>query len=269
MRTVSVVGKLVRTRPAASKELGRPPSTFLRVSKIVTVAAGKGGVGKTTLAYELAYLLDAPLVDLDWNRGSSTRRWGFRPEARVRAPLIDAVTSGQTPALVAGKGRKPDLLPGHPDFAEHQPPDEEMADLLAKWAGEWGHDFTVVDTHPGAASAGHGAMAAANVVVVPVVLATNELNALEETLEDVPDYPLLLVPNMVERSVPRAELKRLRRMVEDSQTQVGPVVPLYRPLRTRKRHAALCAEQPTPVAARNFVAGLRQVADAVRSYTSG
>ena len=157
MRTVSVVGKLVRTRPAASKELGRPPSTFLRVSKIVTVAAGKGGVGKTTLAYELAYLLDAPLVDLDWNRGSSTRRWGFRPEARVRAPLIDAVTSGQTPALVAGKGRKPDLLPGHPDFAEHQPPDEEMADLLAKWAGERGRDFTVVDTHPGAASAGHGA----------------------------------------------------------------------------------------------------------------
>jgi len=74
--------------------------------------------------------------DLDWNRGSSTRRWGFRPETRVRAPPIDAVISGQTPALVAGKGRKPDLLPGHPDFAEHQRPDEAMADLLAKWAGE-------------------------------------------------------------------------------------------------------------------------------------
>ncbi len=35
------------------------------VSKIVTVAAYKGGVGKTTLAMELAYLLEAPLVDLD------------------------------------------------------------------------------------------------------------------------------------------------------------------------------------------------------------
>lgn len=238
------------------------------MSKIVTVAAGKGGVGKTTLAYELAFLLGAPLVDLDWNRGSSTRRWGYRPEARVRAPLLDALGSGQTPPLLDGKGRKPDLLPGHPDFAQSQPADEEMADLLGKWAGEWGRDFTVVDTHPGAASAGHGAMAAANVVVVPVVLATNELNALEETLEDVPDYPLLLVPNMVERSVPQAELKRLRRMVEDSQSQVGPVVPLYRPLRTRKRHAALCAEEPTPAAAVPFVAALQKVADAVRSYTS-
>ncbi len=237
------------------------------MSKIVTVAAGKGGVGKTTLAYELAFLLGAPLVDLDWNRGSSTRRWGYRPEARVRAPLLDALGSGQTPPLLDGKGRKPDLLPGHPDFAQSQPPDEEMADLLGKWAGEWGRDFTVVDTHPGAASAGHGAMAAANVVVVPVVLATNELNALEETLEDVPDYPLLLVPNMVERSVPQAELKRLRRMVEDSQSQVGPVVPLYRPLRTRKRHAALCAEEPTPAAAQPFVEALHKVADAVRSYT--
>jgi cellulose biosynthesis protein BcsQ len=46
------------------------------VPKIVTVAARKGGVGKTTLAYELAWLLDAPLVDLEFDEGSATRMWG-------------------------------------------------------------------------------------------------------------------------------------------------------------------------------------------------
>jgi hypothetical protein len=39
------------------------------VPRIVTVAAYKGGVGKTTIALELAYLLAAPLVDLDWDQG--------------------------------------------------------------------------------------------------------------------------------------------------------------------------------------------------------
>ncbi len=46
--------------------------------KIITVAAYKGGVGKTTLALELAQLLDAPLVDLDWDKGGATNRWGYR-----------------------------------------------------------------------------------------------------------------------------------------------------------------------------------------------
>jgi hypothetical protein len=43
------------------------------VPKIVTVAAYKGGVGKTTLALELAYLLGAPLVDFEWDSGGASR----------------------------------------------------------------------------------------------------------------------------------------------------------------------------------------------------
>ena len=51
--------------------------------KIVTVWAPKGGVGKTTIAYELAYMLDAPLIDLEWDDGSASVQWGLRSPSRL------------------------------------------------------------------------------------------------------------------------------------------------------------------------------------------
>src|SRR5665213_1041620 len=103
------------------------------MSKIVTVAARKGGVGKTTLAYELAWLLDAPLVDLEFDDGSATRMWGYRHETRMRVPLLDALESGRTPRLLTGY-HKPHLVPCHPDFQLNQPTAEAMADTLMQWA---------------------------------------------------------------------------------------------------------------------------------------
>jgi chromosome partitioning protein len=234
--------------------------------KIITVAAAKGGVGKTTLAYELAYELDAPLVDLDWDAGGATRKWGYRHETHVRSALLDALESGRPPALLSGHGRRPDLLPGHPDFAARQPEAEQMAAVLEKWAAAWGRPYVVVDTHPGAAHAGHGAMLAASVVVVPVILGTNELNATEGLLTEVGDYPLLLVPNRIPRTIPGPELRRLRRLVEGAEVPVGPVVPFCRPLETRKRRAAVTAEDPTPANVRDFVSAMGDVAAAVRAY---
>ena len=122
-----------------------------------------------------------------------------------------------------------------------------MASLLDKWAAAWGRPYLVVDTHPGAAHAGHGAMLAASVVVVPVILGTNELNATEGMLTEVGDYPLLLVPNRIPRTIPGPELRRLRRLVETAEVPVGPVVPYARSLENPQAAGSLVtAEDPTP-----------------------
>ncbi|WP_369974840.1 ParA family protein, partial [Thermobifida halotolerans] len=79
------------------------------------MAAYKGGVGKTTIASELAYVMGAVLLDLDWDRGNATRAWGYRTEQRASAPLLDAIEAGRTPRPLVGK-RKADLVPCHEDF---------------------------------------------------------------------------------------------------------------------------------------------------------
>lgn len=232
---------------------------------IITVAASKGGVGKTTIAYELAWLLGAPLVDLDWDDGGATRRWGYRHEERVRSSLMAAIRTGKVPTPLDGRGRKPDLLASHPDLAGNQPTADDMATLLIKWASDWKRDYVVVDTHPGATTASYGAMLAANVVLVPTILATNELNALEGMTKEMPDYPLLLIPNKF-AGWRQAEFDRLERLSTAAQIPVGPPVAYYRSLETRKRQVALCWEDPTPASARQIVGDLNKVANAVTGY---
>src|SRR5947209_10262866 len=80
---------------------------------VVTVAASKGGVGKTTLAYELAAALDAVLVDLDWDSGGATRMWGYDPTAYKTAPGLDALEAGpgSPPPRPRQRPHQPALVP--------------------------------------------------------------------------------------------------------------------------------------------------------------
>lgn len=233
--------------------------------RIVTVAARKGGVGKTTLAYELSWLLHAPLVDLEFDDGSATRMWGYRHESRTRVPLLDALESQRTPRLLAGY-HKPDLVPCHPDFQLNQPEPDAMADVLTKWAGEWGRDFVVVDTHGGGSPSGDGAIAAAAVVVVPVPLKTKDLNATEGMVREMPDYPLVLVPNMVPRVPRAAEIRRLGEIVAGTPVTVADPVPYVRGIETRKKRVAITSEEPAPRAYQPFVTSLHQLASFLKGY---
>ncbi len=230
---------------------------------VVTVAATKGGVGKTTLAYEIAAALDAVLVDLDWDSGGATRMWGYDPGAYRTSPLLDALEAGPgaMPPRPKRRAHQPDLVPASPDLAASRIPDSLVADCLAAWAKAWDDRFVVVDTHPGANPLTDGAMQVADLVVVPVILGAREIDALEGMLRDFGGYRLLLVPNMVPPSPPRRYVERLAILAAD--TPVGPPVSEHRWIRRRVRRAALCL-QPNPGRAVVKAAGeFRQLAAAI------
>jgi chromosome partitioning protein len=239
------------------------------MAKIVTVASPKGGVGKSTIAYELAHLLDAPLVDLDWEDGSSTVAWGYDQRDRKTTPILRAAfLEGRTPRLLGGR-RKPDLVPCYRNFVNEQPPADEIRDALEKWAGEWGRPFVVVDTHPGGCASTFGAMAAASVIVTPVLLGIRELAALQGWLEELGDYPFLVVPNRLSRGVPKAwSLRRLSEIVRDAGgVPVGPPISEYSWLRDRQRRMALTADpEVAGMRVRKVAADMEAVAEAVRAY---
>jgi chromosome partitioning protein len=234
-------------------------------TRIVTVAAAKGGVGKTTLAYELAAALDGVLVDLDWDAGGATRMWGFDPLSAARAPLLDGLERGPDakPPRLKRRANQPVLLPAHPDLSASRIDSDLVADCLSAWADGWGAPYVVVDTHPGANSLTDGAMQVADLVVIPVVLGAREMDALEAILTDFADYPLLLVPTMIPPVPPRRFVERLAALAGDRVT-VAPPISDHRWLRRRLRRAAL-VRQPNPgVRVRAAAAEFTAVAERVK-----
>jgi len=217
--------------------------TLMRM--IVTVAATKGGVGKTTLAYELAAGLGGVLVDLEWDGGGATAMWGYDPSAYRRAPLLDALEVGPAgpPPRPRRKPHQPALVPGHPDLGASAIPGDLVAECLTAWADAWPTDYVIVDTHPGANPLTDGAMTVADLVVVPVILAAREMDGLARLLTEWASYRMLLVPNRVPPIPPRRWVETLTRLAEA--VPVAPPVSEHRWLGRRVRRAALCL-QPNP-----------------------
>jgi len=226
-------------------------------------------VGKSFLAYELAHLLDAVLVDLEHDGGGVTAKWGYRPQDHPRSRLLDALEAGATAPRPLRGFKKPDLIPGHPDLYDHQPDADTMADALTKWASEWGKPWIVVDTHPGASPAAHGALAVANIVLAPTALRTAELDATAELVNEAADYPLVIVPNFVPTTPPAAEIQRLRTIIADTPVQVAPPIPTALHVGTRKKRIAITAEAPPAKSLQKVAAALTDLSTFVKEYVNG
>ncbi|MGD9622369.1 MAG: ParA family protein [Mycolicibacterium sp.] len=249
----------------ACDRLGLKPTKALRgllPRLIVTVAAWKGGVGKTELAKELAWLFDAILIDLDWDEGGITRSWGYRHETRTTAPLLDALEGRRVPRPLTGNGVRADLVPSHPDFSTNQPAADRMATALEQWSQAWGRPI-VIDTHPGGVDSTMGAVAAAHVIVVPVNLEARALRATEGMAKELQGgYPLMFVPNRVE-AAPESEVRWLESLGQTYGIPVGTPIYSHAFLKRRKLTMAVCAPGRSgtiPASHQGFVEEIRSVA---------
>ncbi|MDP9355706.1 MAG: ParA family protein [Chloroflexota bacterium] len=235
------------------------------MTKIVSVHSRKGGVGKTTVAYELAWLLGGVLVDLEWDHGSASRQWGYRHESRANAPLVDAFERRRTPRPLRGHG-KPQLIPGHPTLGAMGVEAEEVAKALRDWANDWDTDWVVVDTHPGSNPWSDGANAVADIVLAPVPLKTKELEAIAGMVDEMADYPLVLVPNMVPRVPEAGGVSRLAAIVEGTPVRVGPLIPRADAVGNRRKRMAITAEGLPAKALQSVAEALKDLARYVRNY---
>ncbi len=238
----------------------------MRTWPIVTVASPKGGIGKTTLAFELAGALGAVLVDLDWDGGGATGRWGDSPERRVRSALLTGLVLGFGPApgFLSADGR-PGLVPSDTRLAELTGIEPgRVIDRLTAWSREWGRPV-VVDTHPGTGALSDGAIAAAQCVVVPMVLGGMELAALASFLRMRADFPLLLVPNRFAGRVrERRLLRQLWNLTQTYKLEVAPPIGDHPWLPHRGRRAALVLTHSPGSQVTTAADEFRIVADVVR-----
>lgn len=235
--------------------------------RIITVAAGKGGVGKTTETIELAYCLDAVLVDGDWDNGSSSRALGWRHEQRKRSPMLDAIEAGRTPRPITGSS-KPDIVPAGPELESNQPAPEELADVLVQWAANLERPI-VVDTHPGKNDFRDGAMSAAHCVAVATDLAEKPLEALNGFCGDYAGFPLFIVPTKYQPSgryrTPMSQIQWLKRIAQSHDLRVSTPIPLDEWVPNRKARTAITAMQKVPEIRKNVVNGFVQAAREVAS----
>lgn len=164
--------------------------------KVLTVAAGKGGTGKTTTAVSIAGVLAEQgkrvlVIDLD-SQGTATTYLGAKAEGRA---LLDLFLEGGSladivkPSCVEGV----DIVPASIALARAetlaQEPGaqailrERVRELPAK---RW--DFVVVDTPPGLGFLFISGLVAADAVVVPVEASTTAVGTLDgflRTLDNV------------------------------------------------------------------------------------
>lgn len=180
------------------------PSTRMKRWPIVTVASDKGGCGKTTIAYEMASVLGAVLVDLDWNQGGATGKWGHDPDTKPRSQLFYGLVACESVSIIKTPPSPPRMLRGtnRPGII---PMDRRIGaitdldpvkfrEMLLAWTEKWQRPI-VLDTHPGLGCTTKAAISAADLVITPLIYSATDLEALKDFLQGLKGFPIVVVPN--------------------------------------------------------------------------
>ena len=87
-------------------------------------------------------------------------------------------------------------------------------------------------------------------------------------VNEMADYPLVLVPNMIPRVPEAGSLARLQSIVEGTPVRVGPPVPRADAVGVRRKRMAMSAEDAPAKAVAPVVEAMKDLAEYVRSYTA-
>lgn len=162
----------------------------------VTVANGKGGVGKTTTAVNLADRLSArgesvALVDVD-QQGNATESVGladaYEEEPHLGHVFEGTAELGDIVRAAAGENWI-DVVPAHRDLDEvaSNIKDSALGELKLRnevvGALEESHDWVVIDAPPTIGPMSDSALIAAQNVVVPLLMSEGSVSGLERLVE--------------------------------------------------------------------------------------
>ncbi len=163
------------------------------MGRAVSISLQKGGVGKTTIAINLADALaadgdDVLLVDLD-QQGNATEGVGLKPEYDAGSPHIgDLLTDDATveaPDVIVGRDRF-DVIPAHIDL-------DEIADRIRNstfgmlWVRrriiepllEDEYNYVVIDSPPSLGPLSDAALIGAGHAIVPLLMSEPSVSGFE------------------------------------------------------------------------------------------
>lgn len=159
--------------------------------KVVSIAAAKGGVGKTATAVNLAHLAA--------ESGASTLLWDLDPQgAASHCYRIEAKVTGGANRLLAGKrdlrfhvrqvSENLDVMPADPSFrvaesvlAHRRSSDKALRKLLRPLKDSY--DVVILDCAPGLGLVTESVLAASDLVLSPVIPAPLSVRSLDQLTE--------------------------------------------------------------------------------------